>query len=85
MNRIGLTPHNLTGVFHGLNDPSTSEDEMKKFEYVIVVLFDNNFKLKKILEIPWDLFLQHKRWHKTMRAWNLSITRNLIEEANKIF
>jgi hypothetical protein len=72
---VKSTSGNLTGVFYGLNDPDSQEVESQKFEFVIVVLFDDNFKLKKILELPWDLFLQHKRWHKTMRAYNLSITK----------
>ena len=78
---IKSTSGNLTGVFYGLNDPESPENEAQKFEYVIVVLFDDNFKLKKILELPWDMFLRHKRWHKTMRGWNLSITQKLMEEA----
>ena len=82
---IKSTSGNLTGVFHGLNDPNSPEDESQKFEFVIVVLFDDNFKLKKILELSWDLFLHHKRWHKTMRAYNLSITKKLIEESTEVF
>ncbi len=78
---IKSTSGNLTGVFHGLNDPDSLEPESQKFEFVIIVLFDDNFKLKKILEITWDLFLKHKRWHKTMRAWNLSITQKLMNDA----
>lgn len=75
----------LTGVFYGLNDIESQEVELQKFEYVIVVLFKDNFKLDKILEISWNLFLRHKRWHKTMRAWNLSINKKLIEDSNIVF
>ncbi len=82
---IKSTSGNLTGVFYGLNDPDSPEVESQKFEFVIVVLFDNNFKLKKILEISWDLFIQHKRWHKTMRAWNLSITQKLVADSTSVF
>jgi hypothetical protein len=82
---IKSTSGKLTGVFYGLNDPDSPEAESQKFEFVIVVLFDDNFKLKKILELTWDLFLQHKRWHKTMRAYNLSITKKLLAESSMAF
>ena len=82
---IKSTSRTLTGVFYGLNDPESTEVETQKFEYVIVVLFSDEFKLKKILEIPWPLFLKHKRWHKTMRGWNISITKKLLDEANIVY
>ena len=60
---IKSTSGNLTGVFHGLNDPNSPEDESQKFEFVIVVLFDDNFKLKKILELSWD---DERHWKPTV-------------------
>ncbi len=82
---IKSTSGNLTSVFYGLNDPDSTEEELHKFEFVIVVLFSDEFKLNKILEVPWPLFLKHKRWHKTMRGWNIPITKKLMSEANKIY
>ena len=82
---IKSTSGNLTSVFYGLNDSESTEPETQKFEFVIIVLFSDEFKLKKILEVPWTLFLSHKRWHKTMRGWNISITKKLIEEATVVY
>ena len=82
---IKSTSGNLTSVFYGLNDIDSSELDTQKFEYVIIVLFNDEFKLQKILELPWVLFLKHKRWHKTMRGWNLSITKSLVESATVVF
>jgi len=31
------------------------------------------------------MFLNLKRWHKTMTAWNLSITKELIESAKTVY
>src|SRR3989344_706945 len=67
-------PGNTTGVFHGLSEPGTTEKE-HKFEYVIVVVIDNNYDLVEMYEISWKQFLKHRRWHKTMRAWNISLTK----------
>ena len=82
---IKATSSKQTGVFYGLNSPDSDETERQKFEYVIIVIFDDDFKLLKILELDWDLFLKFKRWHKTMRAWNLSLTKEVVGSAKIVF
>lgn len=77
-------PGSLTGVFYGLGDKEEANPD-KKFEYVIIVLIDKYFRPKKIVEVTWNQFLKFKRWHKTMRAWNLNITRELLAEAKIIY
>ena len=77
-------PGNLTGVFYGIGDQDETNPE-KKFEYVIIVVIDKHYRPRKVLELSWEQFLKLKRWHKTMRAWNLSITRDLLAEAKIIF
>lgn len=82
---IKSTSGNLTGVFYGLSDKDSEEKQVQKFEYVIIVIFKENFVLDKIIELSWNQFLSVKKWHKTMRGWNISITKNLIEESKIIF
>lgn len=77
-------PGRTTGVFYGLAEPGSDEKE-KKFEYVIIVLINKDFEPVKIVELNWNKFLQFKRWHARMRAWNLSLTRSLLTEARVIF
>lgn len=74
-----------TSVFYGLNPPESDTIDQQKFEYVIIVLFDEDMNLKRINEITWVQFLEHKRWHSRMAAWNLSITRNLLNQTKTIF
>lgn len=83
---IKSTSSKLTSVFYGLNDIDSPEKEDKqKFEYVIIVIFGNDFELEKVIEIDWEQFIQYKKWHKTMRGWNLTITRNLIKNSKIIY
>lgn len=82
---IKATTGNLTGVFYKLNPPNSTEPEPQKFEYIIIACFDGNFKLVKILELTWGQFLKNKSWHKTMNAWNISITKQLVEDCKIIF
>jgi len=81
---IKATTSNLTGVFYGLNPPNSTEQELQKFEYVIIACFDDNYKLTKILELSWTQFLDLKGWHKTMNAWNLSITKRLLDNCKVV-
>jgi hypothetical protein len=78
---IKSTRSNGTGVFYGLADPESQQIDKQKFEYVIVVQFFDNFKVRRILELSWEHFLKHKRWHSRMRAWNLSISQSLVADS----
>lgn len=78
-------PGTTTGVFYGCGNLDDVEIPEKKFEYVIIVTIDSDFELRRIFEINWEQFLNLRKWHKTMRAWNLSITRNLISKAKLIY
>ena len=82
---IKATTGNITGVFYGLENPESKIADKQKFEFVLIVKFDDDYQLEKILQLNWDLFLKYKRWHKTMNAWNISITKALIEEADVLY
>jgi len=49
------------------------------------VKFGDNYELEKIIQLDWDLFIKFKKWHKTMNAWNISITKALISEAEMLY
>ena len=73
-------PGKTTGVFYGI-----SSIEEKKFEYVVIVVIDENYNLVKMIELSWEQFFECKKWHKRMTAWNLSITKKLLNTAKIIF
>jgi hypothetical protein len=77
-------PGRFTGVFHGCGEKVESNPE-KKFEYIIIVVIDKNYKPRMILELTWEQFLKFRKWHSTMRAWNLTLTKELVVEAKTIF
>ena len=82
---IKSTSSNLTGVFYGLEPPNSQVKDTKKFEYLLIVQFNENFRLKRIIQLDWDTFLNFKKWHSTMRAWNISVTNNLLENCEILF
>ncbi|HBM45997.1 MAG: hypothetical protein UT05_C0001G0026 [Parcubacteria group bacterium GW2011_GWF2_38_76] len=77
-------PGNTTGVFYGVGEKDDGAVPDKKFEYVIIVQIFKDYRPKRILELTWDQFLKFKRWHSTMRAWNLGVTQTLLSEAKII-
>jgi len=64
---VKTTSRKLTGVFYGLNDLDSEEIEKQKFEYLIIVIFKDDFVLDKIIELTREQFLKYKKWHTTMR------------------
>lgn len=77
-------PNKTTGVFYHLNPPDSSEHEEKKFEYLVVVSIDDDCQPVEILEATWETFLKYKKWHKTMKAWNISLTESFKESCRVI-
>lgn len=82
---IKCTTSNTTGVFYGLNPPSSQEPQPQLFEYVIIVLLNDSYQLEKILELSWDSFLKHKKWQSRMKAWHLTISQKLLADATIIY
>lgn len=82
---IKSTSGNVTGVFYGLEPKGSTIQDKQKFEYVIICKFNSDYELEEILEMDWETFLRHKRWHSRMNAWNLSLTREVCSDCRVIF
>ena len=80
---IKSTSTTATGTFWGLNPLRSEKKDKQRFEYVIVVIFDKNYTLKKMIETNWEQFLKLKRWHSRMNAWYIPVTSKL-EKMGKI-
>ncbi|HIQ27382.1 MAG TPA: hypothetical protein EYH42_02640 [Sulfurovum sp.] len=80
-----ITNMGSTGVFYGLPPLEADEIPNQKFEYVVIVKLTDDFELERILELTWDEFLENKKWHSRMKAWNLSYSNKLIDLVNNIF
>ena len=78
-------PSKTTGVFYGCGDNDSKESPKQKFEYVTIVQISKDYRPKIIIELTWEQFLKFRKWHKTMSAWNLSLTNGLLEKARVIF
>lgn len=57
----------------------------QNFEYLIIVRLDDRYQAKEILEIPWAVVKKFKRYHTTMKAYNVSLTKDFIKECKVVF
>lgn len=80
-----ITNIGSTGVFYGLPPLDSEELPTQKFEYVIIVKLNDNFELENIIELTWNQFLENKKWHSRMQAWNLSYSKELIILSRTIY
>ena len=78
---IKTTTGNGTGVIYGLEPKDSVKESTEIFDFLIVVKMNNDFTINTICEIPWLVFLEHKKWHKTMGAWNIQLTKKVIESS----
>jgi hypothetical protein len=76
---------NLTGVFYGLPHRDSDELPEKLFDYLLIVIFSECYKVQAIYELTWDQFLIHKKWHGRMDAWNVSVNKKVKEQANMVY
>ena len=83
--RVIRNTSGTTGAFNGLEPPGSRKNDVKKFEYAVIVIFDEDYDLKSIVEIDWDQFLKIKKWHKRVNAWTIPINASLMKMAKKVF
>lgn len=82
---IKATTNNQTSVFNGLNDKGSALPQKRLFEYIIIVVLDEDMSSKVIYELDWDAFLSLKKWHNGKRTWYLSITNELKRKAKILY
>ncbi len=80
---IKTTTGNGTGVIYGLEPKDSEKDSSKIFDYLLIVKMNKNYSIDSICQISWQVFMEHKKWHKTMGAWNIQLTKKVIELSSK--
>lgn len=75
----------ITGVFNGPNDVDSEQPQKQKFEYVIIVMLNQDLSLKAIYELDWHNFLSLKKWNSSKKTWYLTITKELKSKAKILY
>ena len=78
-----VSSHNgTTGSFW---NPEGIRNNEKTFDYLIIVILDEQYGVDKMLELNWDDFMKHKSFNSRMNNYNVSVTKKLTEEFQVIF
>jgi len=57
----------------------------QRFDHLIVVRLDDLYDPVEILEAPWNVVNDIKRFHKTMGAYNVPLTKKNLSKFRKVF
>jgi hypothetical protein len=66
-------------------NPESIDRGEQTFDFLIIVILDDNWRTDMILELTWDAFIEHKKFNKRMQNYNISLTQKLIDHVNVIF
>lgn len=65
--------------------PDPENENKQLFEYILLVLLDEDFKLKSLYRFSWKQFQKVKQWDKTMNAWYIPKTLKAIKSADTLY
>lgn len=58
--------------------PDRDRVDRQLFEHLLIVLLDAEYTLKAIYRLPWDSFVEVRRWDRRMNAWYVSPTAEVL-------
>ena len=76
------TMKGTTGSFW---NPSSIEKNEKVFEYLLIVVLDDDYDVLSVLQLTWDDFMEHKKYNSRMQNYNISLTKKLISSVEIIY
>ena len=82
---IKCTTTNTTGVFYGIEKDVDISSIKPLFEYVVIIKLNEFYQPEIIVELDWETFFKHKHWHSRVRAYNLLINKDLINDGKLIY
>lgn len=74
---IKCTTNNLTSSFHGVVDLN----QAAVFDYLVILQLNKDFKPYRLIELPWVVFKDYAKMHKTKKAYDISVTEKLLKDS----
>jgi hypothetical protein len=60
--------------------PDRERNEKQLFEYLLLVLLNEDYELKVLYRLSWEQFWKIKQWDTTMNAWYVAKTQKALKE-----
>lgn len=61
--------------------PDRTDPDKRLFEYLLIVILDDDWTLKAIYEFDWDLFARLRSWDIRMNAWYIGASNRSLGQA----
>ena len=79
---VKSTSSNITGVFSSI---PLEDDGVTYFDYLVIVVFNKDYRLKEIYELTWKQFLHYRKKKPPENKWNIRISVDLKENVKQIY
>lgn len=64
--------------------PDSEDRDKQLFEYLLIVLVDDDLELESIYQLSWDQFLEARAWDKRMNAWYVPCSGRALACGTKV-
>lgn len=65
--------------------PDPVDKERRLFEFILVVLVDDEFSLERIIELDWEQFCTVRSWDVRMNAWYIARSHRALSVGRQIY
>lgn len=65
--------------------PDGTNKNLQLFEFLLVVLLDDDYELTALYRFSWNQFVKVRQWDKTMNAWYISNAQNRLTQGECIY
>lgn len=65
--------------------PDSENDKTQLFEFILVVLLDDDYELAALYSFSWKQFVKVRQWDKTMNAWYISKASNRLKQGKCVY
>ncbi|MDX8526994.1 hypothetical protein RFM68_21055 [Mesorhizobium sp. MSK_1335] len=75
----GIMDARKTGTIY----PDRDDPNKQLFEYLLIVIIDQEWQPLAIYEFDWKTFCEVRSWDRRMNAWYIGLSRRALERAKK--
>jgi len=65
--------------------PDRDDKEKQLFEYILIVLVQDDFTLERIIQLNWNLFCSVRSWDIRMNAWYVGRSERALSNGRQIY
>jgi len=64
--------------------PDRDDANKQLFEFLLIAKLTEDYALDSVYQIPWDLFVELRKWDRRMSAWYVPISLRILSRAQSL-